>query len=158
MRTRAPEQIPWRQLCAIAATERQQADSYSEWQGRIVDTVIAQGYRVEPITLHRAIQSSAQAAIRTKDQKARWLWTQAPLSKPPSQLPAPMPDPTIQPHGRRSEAWTQPARLLKPSIVCGASKTTSGPALTCTQAAGHEGDHGMALRPGGVIFVRWARG
>ena len=158
MQNRTPEPIPWRRLCAIASTERQQCDSYSEWKGRIVDRMIALGYRVDAPALDRAIQASATAAMRAKDPQARWLWTQAPPSMPPSQQPAPPPDPTIQPHGQRSGQWTQPARLAMRSSICGALKKTSGPALTCTREAGHDGDHGMSLKPGGVIFVRWARG
>lgn len=159
IRERPP--IGWSNLCAIAARTITNAGSFAEWQGRILDKVIEDGYRApEPSSVHRAIHQCEVAAKRRRDPGAAWL---LPPSPPPfrPRLADP-PDPTKAIPRADSRSPTRPiaiGQLLSRPIenVCGHSKRGSGiKALRCTRPEGHGGDHGMAISEGGPVIVRWA--
>ena len=158
IRERAP--IEWRQLVAIVEATIDKAETYSEWQGVIVDRIIALGFRLpEPASLHRAINRSATLARARRDPRAPWLWAKPTATKPPE--PAPHVDPTIRlrPATPDQSRWLQISSLTStPPNVCGASRHGSHlTPLRCTLPEGHDGDHAMSARPGGAVFVRWAR-
>jgi len=153
------EPITWAQLLVIV-NETLEAGSFAEWKGQIADTVIARGFRLPlPATLSRAITQVEATARRKRDPRGAWLWTEpAPPLAPAPELRS---DPTIRhrPATLDPPTWTSIDRLAKAtSSACGASRRGSGlRALVCNRPEGHAGDHGMSAKPGGVIFVRWAR-
>jgi hypothetical protein len=158
LRERPP--IEWRPLCAIAIRTLGDVETFADWKGTIVDRVIAQGFRVaHPAQLDRAMQACETSARKRRDPRGAWLWT--PESAPLAPAVTPHVDPTIQrrPATPDPATWTSIDRLAHPtSNACGASKRGSGMRpLRCTRPEGHDGDHGMSAKAGGVIFVRWAR-
>jgi hypothetical protein len=154
------EPIGWTSLLKVMGDTLGTVSTFVDWKGAIVDRVIEQGFSLPiPATFDRAMDRCVATARRRRDPRAAWLWT--PPAPPLAPAPTPHDDPTIRhrPATPDPPTWTSIDRLASPtSSACGASKHGSAMRpLRCNRPDGHDGDHGMSVKPGGVIFVRWAR-